>query len=420
MRSSPSNGVSTPPLKKKVTWAYFSVSAQPGGGQHLRYDAVERHQREQRFQEAVEVSGVFNHADGGGEIHLPRAQKPVEGGVQQRSENFARTVGAEVGHYNAVAVPHAGIVADRRGQNELVGHPASVAGLHRGHRLLRAFALARHQHGVGLCDPVPPLVAVHGVIAPANRGDGGAAQPGNVTAQLFEINRGRRRRGVPPVEKGVYRHRNARAVEDAGQHGHVVLMRMHAAGGYQPQQVAGAAAFFQPPDQPRQGGVGGQCAVRDGGIDAADVLIDDAAGAEVEMADLGIAHLAAGQPDLGAAGLQQRLRARRHEPVVDRRRGLGDGVVLGFRAVAPAVQYAQHHWPGLHGLVHGNTLYSVRRVRRTEYRSNINNPVTMARARRGEVPSFPVIGVAGEDLLGAVELFQQHAAHHQVRPRHGA
>ena len=27
LRSSPSQGCSTPPLKKKVTWAYFSVSA---------------------------------------------------------------------------------------------------------------------------------------------------------------------------------------------------------------------------------------------------------------------------------------------------------------------------------------------------------------------------------------------------------
>ena len=32
--------------------------------------------------------------------------------------------------------------------------------------------------------------------------------------------------------------------------------------------------------------------------------------------------------------------------------------------------------------------------------------------------SLPVIGVAGEDLLGAVELFQQHAANEKMRPSH--
>ena len=31
-----------------------------------------------------------------------------------------------------------------------------------------------------------------------------------------------------------------------------------------------------------------------------------------------------------------------------------------------------------------------------------------------------MIGVSGEDLLGAVELFQQHPAHQQMRPGHRA
>ncbi len=33
---------------------------------------------------------------------------------------------------------------------------------------------------------------------------------------------------------------------------------------------------------------------------------------------------------------------------------------------------------------------------------------------------FPMIGVAGEDLLGAVKLFEQHPAHQQMRPGHRA
>ena len=34
--------------------------------------------------------------------------------------------------------------------------------------------------------------------------------------------------------------------------------------------------------------------------------------------------------------------------------------------------------------------------------------------------SGPVVGMAGDDLLGAVDLFQQHGAHHHVWPGHGA
>src|SRR5205807_7360293 len=36
--------------------------------------------------------------------------------------------------------------------------------------------------------------------------------------------------------------------------------------------------------------------------------------------------------------------------------------------------------------------------------------------RQAGLVSLAVIGMAGEDLLGAVELFQEHATHQEVRP----
>ena len=40
--------------------------------------------------------------------------KPVNAGIQQRRQDLAHAVGAEIGHQDAVAVLHAAIVADRR------------------------------------------------------------------------------------------------------------------------------------------------------------------------------------------------------------------------------------------------------------------------------------------------------------------
>ena len=75
-------------------------------------------------------------------------------------------------------------------------------------------------------------------------------------------------------------------------------MRMHAAGRNQADQVAGAAAFLERVDQAGERRRLGDLARRDGVADARQVLHHHAAGADVEMADLGIAHLAvaAGRP----------------------------------------------------------------------------------------------------------------------------
>src|SRR3546814_14377535 len=49
-------------------------------------------------------------------------------------------------------------------------------------------------------------------------------------------------------------------------------------------------------------------AVLDRGIDAGEILIHDAAGADVHVPDLGIAQLTIGQTDEAACGMDQRVR----------------------------------------------------------------------------------------------------------------
>src|SRR5271154_3077305 len=63
------------------------------------------------------------------------------------------------------------------------------------------------------------------------------------------------------------------------------------------------------------------------------------------MADLGIAHLAAGQADIVARSVQKAMRPVPPQPVEGRRLGLADGVVGRIVAPTPAVHDHQHHWP---------------------------------------------------------------------------
>ncbi len=64
----------------------------------------------------------------------------------------------------------------------------------------------------------------------------------------------------------------------------------------------------------------------------------DAAGADVEVADLAVAHLAFGQADERAAGVDERVGILAQQAVVGGLAGECDGVGFGFGAVAPAVE----------------------------------------------------------------------------------
>ena len=69
-----------------------------------------------------------------------------------------------------------------------------------------------------------------------------------------------------------------------------------------------------------------EAAVGDRVVDPGQVLLDDRAGAEVEVADLGVAHLAVGQADVAALGRELRVRVALPELVEDRRLGKRDRV----------------------------------------------------------------------------------------------
>ena len=87
-----------------------------------------------------------------------------------------------------------------------------------------------------------------------------------------------------------------------------------------------------------------QLLVGDEQVDARHVHVDDAACADVEMADLAVAHLAVGQADGWAGGVNRCVGEIFDEGVVGRFAGESDGVALGFGAVAPAVEDSEYDW----------------------------------------------------------------------------
>ncbi len=82
----------------------------------------------------------------------------------------------------------------------------------------------------------------------------------------------------------------------------VGIVGMDPAVGKEPHQVKLTAPFLRPGQGVGQDGVREEIAIIDAFSDPGQILIDDPSGAEVEMADFRISHLALGQPDIHSRG----------------------------------------------------------------------------------------------------------------------
>ena len=87
-------------------------------------------------------------------------------------------------------------------------------------------------------------------------------------------------------------------------------------------------------------------------VDARDVHVDDSAGADVQMPDFAVAHLALGQTDVTARGVHQGVRKFTQQHVVGRLARGGDRIAFRDGGVTPAIQdgederllLAVHYW----------------------------------------------------------------------------
>lgn len=130
---------------------------------------------------------------------------------------------------------------------------------------------------------------------------------------------------------------------------HLRLVAVHAAGRQQAEHVQGAVGAHGV-DGGVQRRVEVEAAVLERRLDPGQVLPDHAAGPQVHVADLGVAHLSLGQADRAAMGGDQGVRTGRAQAVPVRRVGGGDGVVGRIVAMAEAVEDQQQQ--GL-GVFHG-------------------------------------------------------------------
>ena len=159
------------------------------------------------------------------------------------------------------------------------------------------------------------------------------------------------RRRVAPVHEAV--DENALDVllaRHVQQREKMLDVRVHAAVAQQTHQMqlARAAALHRVEQQRLLEKFAG----RDHQVDARDVHVHDAARADIQVADFAVAHLPFGQADGRPGSVDQRVGKFCEQPVVIRFAREGDGVALGFGAIAPAIEHGQNDrfrslWPWL-------------------------------------------------------------------------
>ena len=233
------------------------------------------------------------------------------------------------------------------GLYELVGHALVVGALHGGYGVGELLALTAYDQVVGHLDTVPPLVAVHGVVAADDAGDDGTLRGiGVFGTELSAL-------GLQLL----YEALAAAGVAVAAVHeavdiylGQLILCghleelvevcqgAVDSAVGAQSEEVQGPAAgghivvccfdflVFQ------------KFVLAAGHVDLDQVLINDAARADVEVSHLGVAHLSGGKTHVLTAGFQKRYGVLCPELVEIGSSLSVDGVGAVMPALAPAVE----------------------------------------------------------------------------------
>ena len=171
---------------------------------------------------------------------------------------------------------------------------------------------------VGALDAVPAVVAVHREEAPDDARDAGRdAAPPRTSPRAVSRNSAPLCGSVsrPSVKAWMTRSSTPASAARVQQRVEMVDARVHAAVGDEREDVH-ARRRLQRLEQHR---VAAEARQPRGLVDERQVLLDDRARAEVEVADLGVAHLPVGQPDGAAAGGQRRVRVALPERVEDRR-----------------------------------------------------------------------------------------------------
>src|SRR5581483_395317 len=206
----------------------------------------------------------------------------------------------------------------------LVGGTAGVAGVDRRDRVVGLPAFAPGDRGERTVGPVPALIPVHGVVAAGDRGD-------SVGGQLGEVAHRRVGRDVAAVRERMDPRLLGREPE---QRAEMVDVGMDAAVGHETEQVH----LLSPLEGRDERRVVEERAVLDGLVDPHQVLVEHPAGADRQVAHLGVAHLSRWEAYGLAGRIERRVRTLGPEPVEDGRLRLRDGISRAGGRAAPAVE----------------------------------------------------------------------------------
>ena len=313
-------------------------------GQDLRHRArqVLRPERRREVERRV-VLGHRRDRDAGGR----RAGEAVEARIGQGARDLAHAVGTEVVQHDRIVVPDGSdrstVGHDHPGLDELVRH---AGGVRRGHELPGAPGLApptEDDGAVRALGPLPAPVAVHGVVAPRHRRHARAAPGRGRSLDLRDEVGAPGRGGVAAVGDGVHEHARhpepGRHVQEGGQ---VPLVAVHPAVRHEPDEVQGVPVAGAAGHRGGERGIPEEVAVADAAVDARQVLVHHAAGAEVHVPDLGVPHLAGGEAYRLAARDEAAVRAAVEQLLVDRRVREADGVPIRALAESPPVEDDEH------------------------------------------------------------------------------
>ena len=265
----------------------------------------------------------------------------IEAGVQKRTQDLACPVRPEVHEQDAIIIRHCrrqlAISLNGCGQHKFIVFTALVGRFKP--RQCSAGSVTAGGSGqqiIGLLNAVPVVIPVHCIIAPGDAGNPAAAQFGKQGLGFFQRGPGTARWRIAAIEECVQENTPGSAFCSQAHGGeNLLLMAVHATRGQQAQDV------YRPPrgnrlvDGAAVGWIVVKRAIGDSLVYPGDILVNHPAGSQAHMAHLGVAHLAAGQPHVGAGGGNERPGRLGPEAVPHRRATIGDRIVaVGGRPIS--------------------------------------------------------------------------------------
>ncbi len=300
--------------------------------------------------------GILRQHDEASQLRYPGALEFAEARLDEAARKFTCTVGAEVHEHHGIAVLDTDRLANSGGLDELVALATLVGGDQPVDCIVRVvLSFSVNNQAVRLLDPVPAVVTIHGEVAANQTCNAPFAQTGEGRLHQFDGVLCALRWRVAAIKKGVQVDFFGAALGSQFSHGNqMILVAVNASVGKQAEDMHGLACTRCLIDGGANGGVLEELAVADGFGDLREVLVHNAARAQVHVAHFGIAHLPVRQTHIHAAARDESVRLAGEQAVIDWLVGGVDGIELRIVAVSEAVENDQYQGFGRGGHVSGS------------------------------------------------------------------